>query len=317
VTDIPTTIYELGLSYRATWQAHSQSNAGSNGSNRLLPRRQLLADGTETDACSGNIAKHYHAVLTAEYLEEAGVPLCPACQQRDGRRAAALVGHPDYPSLTMERILSDCGLCDMHGFLVTGKNAAQDGNTESRQRLSKQSLVEYAFALALPDQQSETPQLFTRIGDTKDAGQMLMKMSARSGAYAQAIRYKAAGIGADTDKWRLLVADEDMRQKRHRAALAALRDLILSPSGALTTKMLPHLTGLEGAITIRTSVGRAPMYSALASDFVEQLTGTANDTCNVLLFTNVTEFTALMDALIATSTPALPAAFRKQIEVPA
>jgi hypothetical protein len=70
-------------------------------------------------------------------------------------------------------------------------------------------------------------------------------------------------------------------------------------------------------ITIRTSVGRAPIYSALASDFVEQLTGTASDTCNVLLFTNVTEFTALMDALIATSTPALPAAFRNQTEVPA
>lgn len=42
----PDTIYELGLSYAATWQAHSRSNAGNNGSNRLLPRRQLLADGT-------------------------------------------------------------------------------------------------------------------------------------------------------------------------------------------------------------------------------------------------------------------------------
>jgi hypothetical protein len=54
------------------------------------PLCQLLADGTETDACSGNIAKHYHAALTAEYLEEASVPLCSACQQRDSRRAAAL-----------------------------------------------------------------------------------------------------------------------------------------------------------------------------------------------------------------------------------
>jgi len=53
--------YELSLSVRVAWQAHSLSNAGNNGSNRLLPRRQLLADGTETDACSGNIAKHSHA----------------------------------------------------------------------------------------------------------------------------------------------------------------------------------------------------------------------------------------------------------------
>jgi len=84
-------LYEVSVNVRVAWQAQSLSNAGNNGSNRLLPRRQLLADGTETDAHSGNIAKHYHATLLAEYLEAAGSPLCPACQARDGRRAAALI----------------------------------------------------------------------------------------------------------------------------------------------------------------------------------------------------------------------------------
>ncbi len=87
-------IYELSICARVTWQAHSASNAGNNGSNRLMPRHQLLADGHETDACSGNIAKHHHAVLLAEYLEAAGSPLCLACSARDGRRAAALIDHP-------------------------------------------------------------------------------------------------------------------------------------------------------------------------------------------------------------------------------
>lgn len=304
-THIPSIIYELGLSYCATWQAHSQSNAGTNGSNRLMPRRQLLADGTETDACSGNIAKHYHAKLTAEYMEESGIPLCTACQQRDGRRAAAIT-----TSLTMEHILTGCGLCDTHGFLVTARNATNDDQSDARQRLSKHSLIEYSFALAKPDQATETSQLFTRIGDSKDAGQMLMKMSARSGAYAQVIRYKAAGIGVDTDKWRIYITDDEQRQKRHQAVLAALRDLVLSPSGALTAKMLPHLTGLEGAITIQTSVGRAPIYSALAADFLEQLTATGSDHCVVLCFTTIQEFTALMNALITTTMPSLPRAFR-------
>ena len=83
-------IYEMSICARVTWQAHSLSNAGSNGSNRMMPRRQLLADGTETDACSGNIAKHYHAALLAEIFTQIGVHLCPACLVRDGRRAAAL-----------------------------------------------------------------------------------------------------------------------------------------------------------------------------------------------------------------------------------
>src|SRR5215216_4516063 len=109
----------LSLSCRARWEAHSSSNAGSNGSNRLLPRCQILADGTETDACSGNILKHDHALLCLEYLAAAGAPLCPACVEGDGRRAMALVGHVDYKELTIDRILQECGLCDVHGFLVT------------------------------------------------------------------------------------------------------------------------------------------------------------------------------------------------------
>src|SRR5260370_42526160 len=95
--DTPTlTIYELSINVRVSWQAHSLSNAGTNGSNRLMPRRQMLADGSETDACSGSIAKHHHAVRPAEYLAASSVPLCPAFQQRGRRRAAALIERPEY-----------------------------------------------------------------------------------------------------------------------------------------------------------------------------------------------------------------------------
>ena len=84
-------VYDMSLNVRTTWQAHSLSNIGTN-SIRLLGRRQLLADGTETDACSGRIEKHHHAELLAEYLEANGPQLCPACASRDGRRALAFIG---------------------------------------------------------------------------------------------------------------------------------------------------------------------------------------------------------------------------------
>lgn len=311
MTKMPIPIYELGLSCVYTLQAHSKSNAGTNGSNRLLPRRQLLADGTETDAISGNIDKHGHATLTAEYLEASGVSLCEACQQRDSRRAAALTATRENP-LTMEHILIGCGLCDIHGFLVTPRNASSDGTTTARQRLSKTTLIDYSFGLARPDQQTTTPQLFVRTGDSRDEGQMIMKMSTRSGVYAQGIRYKACGIGADTDKWHLYVTNAEERIKRHRAVLQALQDLLLSPSGALSAKMLPHLTGISGAITLRTNVGRAPVYSGLAPDFITQLMATASDTCRVLPFSDVASFMEVTNNLIANSTPALPSAFARQ-----
>jgi CRISPR-associated autoregulator DevR family len=301
-------IYEVSWSLRVAWQAQSISNAGSNGSNRLLPRRQLLACGTETDACSGNIAKHFHAALLAEYLEAAGCPLCPACKVRDGRRAAALTDQPEYKNLTIEQVVRDCGLCDTHGFLVTAKNAGSSGTTEARQRLSKHSLIEFSFALALPERHAETLQLMTRVGDSKDEGQMLMKMSARSGEYALCIRYKCAGIGLDTDKWKLIIDDEQERGRRHRAILTALRDCLLSPQGALTATMLPHLTGLRGAMVVCPSTGRAPIYSPLQDDFITRLSALQSDTCLVFPFETIDTFHVQMRRLIEHTHPALPAA---------
>jgi CRISPR/Cas system-associated protein Cas7 (RAMP superfamily) len=316
------TIYDLSLNVLVSWQAHSLSTAGTNGSNRLMPRRQLLANRTETDACSGNIAKHHHAMLLAQYFEAARVPLCPACSRRDARRAAALTERPEQKDLAMGTILEQCGLCDAHGFLVTAKraktkekkeaeNEQEEDEETDRQRRSKHTLVDFSFALALPDRHAETSQLYTRVGDTKEEGQMLMKMSARSGDYALHIRYFSVGIGVDTDKWQVIIRDEKQRRSRHCAILSALRDSLLSPDGALTATMLPHLTGLQGAVVIRTAVGRAPMYSALCDDFVSQLQALAGPTCLVYPFENIATFNALMNALIIYSSPCFPASYEQ------
>jgi CRISPR-associated autoregulator DevR family len=302
-------VYELSIIARVYWQAHCLSTTGSNGSIRLLPRRQLLSNGLETDACSGNITKHYHAVLLAEYLEEAGIPLCPACMVRDGRRAAALVGRDGYQDLSIVRILQECGLCDAHGFLITAKNADANG-TEARQRLSKHSLIEFSFALALPEQQAETTHLMTRIGDSKEDGQMLMKKPVRSGAYAFNVRYKSVGIGVDTDKWKVVFSDQQQRLQRHRAILSALRDQILSPSGAQTSTILPHLTRLTGAIVVRKGAGRAPLYSGLVDDFVKQLCALAGPLDLVFPFNAIDDFCAKMNLLIESSYPCWPAIHR-------
>jgi CRISPR-associated protein Cst2 len=303
--NVPSSIYELSLNVRVTWQAHSLSTSGNNGSNRLLPRRQLLADKTETDAVSGNIAKHHHAALVAEYFAADGSPLCPACRAGDGRRAAALIDRPDYQDLSLERIVRECALCDAHGFLVTAKNADSEAGTAARMKISKDTLIDYAYALALPNRQAVTAQLHTRVGASKDDGQMIMKIPARSGEYALCIRYRCVGIGADTISWMLFVKDQELRQKRHRAILRALRDSLVSPDGALVGTLLPHLTGLQGVITVRTDVGRSPLYSALENDFILRLTSMVDETCLVYPFESVDTFYSLMNDFIATSAPAL------------
>jgi CRISPR/Cas system-associated protein Cas7 (RAMP superfamily) len=152
-------VYEMSVNVLVAWQAHSLSTIGSNGSNRLLPRRQLLADQTETDAISGNITKHHHASLVAEYFAADGNQLCPACRIGDGRRAAALIDRPDYQELSFERIVRECALCDTHGFLVTARNADGQAGTAARQKINKDTLIDFSYALALPDRHAETGQL--------------------------------------------------------------------------------------------------------------------------------------------------------------
>ena len=90
---------------------------------------------------------------------------------------------------------------------------------------------------------------------------------------------------------------------------------MLSPDGAMTATMLPHLTGLKGVIVVRKDVGRAPMYSALKEDFIERLVAMKRDTCLVYSFETVDAFYAIMEDLIATSAPCLPASYCPQLQL--
>jgi len=321
-------IYDLSLSLRVGWEGHSLSNVGSNGTNRLLGRKILLADGVEADSASGNILKHHHARLTREYLQSRGVPLCSACAVGDGRRAAGLpaaeqrAGHP----------MARCGLCDIHGYLVVARGSAgeiEDGKladasaaeptgkrtrqpkapiekaaSESQTRQARPSLIEFSFAIGVPAHQAETRQLFTRIGDGQNGAQMLMTMPNRSGVYALNVRYRAVGIGTDTYSWQTIVDDRSQRLARHQATLAALRDQILSPGGARTSSMLPHVSSLMGAICIRHSVGRAPVYSGLDPRFIERLQALKIGDMTVHAFDGIEGFAETMDTFIASSVPA-------------
>jgi CRISPR-associated protein Cst2 len=301
--------YDMTINVRVAWQAHSISNAGDNGSNRLLPRTQLLADQTITDACSGDILKHHHAALLAEYFEAEGRPLCPACRVRDSRRAGALIDNPEYKKITIERLLNECALCDTHGFLITAKKAASAGSADTREGLHKHTIIDFTFALALPNRHAETLQLHTRFGASREEGQMLMTRSSRSGEYALSIRYQSVRIGVDTYHWQLVVRDEEERLRRHRTILRALRDTLVSPEGARTASMLPHLTGLVGNIVVQSAPGRAPLFSGLSDDFMVQLESMAGDTCQIYQFETVSAFYQQMNRLIQFSEPAWLAAW--------
>ena len=64
--------------------------------------------------------------------------MCAACRVHDGRRAAIL----EENGRSMQSIITGCGICDAHGFLITAKNADEhDESVTRRDRISKSTLL--------------------------------------------------------------------------------------------------------------------------------------------------------------------------------
>jgi hypothetical protein len=236
VTD-PFDIYDFALTIRVRWQAHSLSTAGTNGSNRLMPRRQLLSNGQETDACSGSIAKHHHAALLAEYCQESRIPLCPACTTRDGRRAAALVDRPAYKDQPIEAILQQCALCDAHGFLVTAKKASREPGKPRHQPESEPS--------ASHDSETEA--------------------SARERNYSGGFKKRRASEGPSNGK-RMTSEDSNKSLKHSMTLLAHGRKV-----GANATEAGRAVLGPEGARNLLLDFGHAQISLGLIIGLSRQL----------------------------------------------
>ena len=271
----------------------------------LLSRTQMLADGRETNALSGNIFKHYHARQLYEHAIGAGLPLCPACEKLNSMRVSALSKTPERKSWSsMSQILNGCVICDTHGFLITSKKKTD--KEDAREGADKHSLVEFGMLLAIPETVGETTQIKTRNDRGLESDQMMYRQATRSATYGGVVRYKARGIGADTTYWQLHVSDLKQRRARHRAILEALRDQLLSPGGAQTATLLPHITQIHGAIGIQTLAGRAPMYGPLHDDFVEQMVGQARGNRYAIPFEDSAQLDEIFDYLIQLTSPVLP-----------
>ena len=54
--------------------------------------------------------------------------------------------------------MRECALCDTHGFLVTARNAAGQAGTAARQKINKDTLIDFShawlFPIAMPTQDS-------------------------------------------------------------------------------------------------------------------------------------------------------------------
>lgn len=296
-------IYELAILGRATWELHSLNNEGTVG-NVTEPRTVVLADGTKTDAVSGEMLKHIHAMRIWELASDKK-QFCEACQTMEPSKAGknSNVTSQKKTEKAVTVALQDCTLCDIHGFLI------------ERPTVARPSTIEFGWAVGMPPIHrgihlharhavgEKTKPIATKEsseeGENQEAGkssQMIYHRPTRSGQYAVISVFRPWRIGLNHVDMNYV--DKVKRDERYKLALRAYRALFMNPEGAMTTTRLPHSGPFEGVVVYTTANHPVPLLSPLHdgyTDEVEQLAKRIKGT--VKRFSSLDEFAGTLEEL--------------------
>ena len=308
-------IYDLAIVGRATWDLHSLNNEGSIG-NVTEPRTVMLADGTKSDGVSGEMLKHVHANAFWQIARE-DVGLCENCRKLEPNKANK---EPTITAISgsleaLTTAISQCALCDLHGFLV------------EKPTINRASCIEFGWAVGLPEHNHRDLHLHARhaVGErakpskadedaeagtgesSESAGtsQMVYNRPTRSGQYAVVSVLSPWRIGLEHFEYTYVI-DEEERQRRYQHALRAYQAMFWRPEGAMTTTRLPHVEGFSGAVVVSTTNLPAPVVSGLADDYLDQLDGlvaSIGEGLQVRRFGNVAEFVDTLTNLADNARP--------------
>ena len=299
-------VYEIGIVGRVTWNLHSLNNEGTIG-NVVEPRTLKLADNTTADGISGEMLKHIHAAKLWE-LEANKDRFCVICQKKEPMRAddprRGIRNKVKTPVEAMKKAISDCFLCDLHGFLI------------QRPTVARQSVVEFGWAVSIRDSlqrdihtharhsvlRGEESQARTQSDDEteredesqesqnedereeqpaspeRERRQMTYNRPTRSGIYAVVSVFQPWRIGLNTVDY--TYPDDLNRQERYRLALQAYEAMFLRTDGAMTSTRLPHLWNFEGALVVSSTNYPVPVVSPLKSKYRNELESLAEATEN-------------------------------------
>ncbi|MBS7251019.1 MAG: DevR family CRISPR-associated autoregulator [Candidatus Freyarchaeota archaeon] len=288
-------VYEISILGRAVWDLHSLNNEGTVG-NVTEPRTVVLADGTKTDGISGEMLKHIHVAKMWE-LEKNKKNLCEACQVLEPTRIDRVfqkMKKDERKEYTFEKAaskaISECAICDLHGFLVQTPTGARP------------STIEFGWALGIPkiyrDIHVHARHALGEKAREKGAGkeavettQMLYHRPTRSGMYAIVSLFQPWRIGLNNVNFEYNIEPKE-RKRRYELALKAYQAMFLRMDGAMTTTRLPHLEDFEGVIVVSNNNFPAPVVSPLNNGYKEKLKGIQSqiDTFEILEFNSISDF---------------------------
>lgn len=302
-------IFEVAIMARVTWDLHSLNNEGTVG-NVTEPRTVVLANGQKTDGVSGEMLKHIHT-YNLWLLREDGVALCPACQRLQPQKADL----PEYRESdafkgvnnleAMKRAISNCALCDLHGFLM------------QRPAVARRSTVEFGWAIGIPEHFHRDIHIHARHSmeergapkgqapqeEREVAAQMVYHRPTRSGVYALVGVFQPWRIGLNEINYEYVdykvAGGVDERGRRFRLGLRGYKAMFMRPEGAMTSTRLPHVEGMEGLVAVSRVNFPVPLVSPLKDDYQSQVEALVRQQEGLALysFASTAEFCSIMDNL--------------------
>ncbi len=300
---MPTPIYSFSLAINATLNLHDLNNEGNEG-NQTQTRMVSIVDNEgylhTVNAISGDMLKHIQAEHFFNLARQRQLPLCAGCQQFNANRVNAdNTGDNNFitrtrslkDAQTIDELLRTCALDDVEGILIT----------EGNRSIPRKSIVEFGWAIGLPETSDGHNQNFfhvkyasersqeqrekdrsSRAGvadrgketEEKTGGtnlqQAIFHRPANSGKYAIVCHLEFGRIGYN-DITQKYVLSPEQREARGKALLESVLHTFVQLNGAMRSAQLPHLVRLEGALAYTTTMLPAPLISPLTPDYVAQM----------------------------------------------
>jgi len=225
---------------RALVNIHSANAEGAVGNYMALSkifivrRKEGGYDVSEEPVISGNMIKHWHAVIMTELLKSWGYNnICDNCKR-----------HVMYRSILNKNnefeYIKTCAIEDLHGFLDTQTN------------VRRESIVKFSFMIPVEEQRSEYSSITHNRVVVNEEGKipkeeqamMVMKREHASGVYgflcSMDLAFAGVSLANPNEKLPL-----DERKIRAKASIAALMGLLSGYFGAAQARALPIIKVIE------------------------------------------------------------------------